>query len=484
MRAQRGPLLLIALAALAVVAVGQAAANPSAAAPTVTIIGPGAYVGGGSGVAGDPVTVSAIATLSDLDAANLSWTPEWNLTSPSGAWPTDPPEIALIPPASPNATAVYRQILPEGSYHITLCARESGGNASCASRDFLVDTTPPAGDVFSRMLLNTTQASVRLDVFDSGSGISPAAPLFSYRTACSSSWESAPITESRVPGRIVVEAALTLCSGTNSFQATIADAAGNSWSVPPRTIIVDVKPPTFDSFSPNPFETVNGGNVSLLAYLSDDVSGLDPHGAEAQYSTDGGVTYSNWTRASIEITVSSHRWASIMAKLPDGVLGAVRWRATDLAGNLANTTKPIFFRVNGPPFLVHAEPAEGGVFHAYDAIAFRAEFADPDGDDVWVTWTSDISGELGMAVPINSSQFAAPPTVRHALPVGVHNITVFGDDHHGHKTTYTYTIEVVPRPHPDLRPFVAVALIAGAMAAVSWWVLKREDELAASRLPK
>ena len=79
-------------------------------------------------------------------------------------------------------------------------------------------------------------------------------------------------------------------------------------------------------------------------------------------------------------------------------------------------------------------------------------------------------------MPLNSTQHGAPPTVRKALPLGVHNITLVGDDQHGHQVTYVYQIEIVSRPPPDLRPFAIVLVVFGAMVLAVWYVWKRELE--------
>ncbi|MEA3558684.1 MAG: hypothetical protein U9R75_05455, partial [Candidatus Thermoplasmatota archaeon] len=77
--------------------------------------------------------------------------------------------------------------------------------------------------------------------------------------------------------------------------------------------------------------------------------------------------------------------------------------------------------VNDPPFNV--EIIGGTSFYLDDFQIFYACAEDPDleyGDGLEFTWTSNISGEIGVGSSINVS-----------LPVGIHNITLTASDNEG-----------------------------------------------------
>jgi len=430
----------------------------------------------GTGVAsGAPVNVSIVAHFSDMDAAGASWIVNWSINSSTGGAPLDPPGFTVLSTGPGNATAYAAVRLPEGRYSVEWCAERPSNASVCVSSGFLVDSTPPSGELTAPSLSNQTTVAVRVDASDGGSGPSPSPIAFVYRSACVGSYVPGQMTETRLPGRVVAEISLELCPGANVVQATVVDEAGNAWFSGVRTLSVDTRPPTFTGFSPGAFDTVPGGVTTLTASIEDDVSGVNFSSIEAQVSADGAITWGPWLSPKIT-NLSILVLATFTANTSDGSLFAVRWRASDNAGNGPNTTTAHFFRVNGEPFLVRVEPPEGGVYFEHTAVAFRAEWADPDGDPVVTIWSSDLVGEFGRVVPFNSTDYGPPPGVRKALPLGVHNITVVGDDQHGHRVSYIYQIEIVKRPPPDLRLFAGVIAVFGSMVLAVWYVWRREVE--------
>jgi hypothetical protein len=482
-RSMLGVLPLLLLAALALFLSAPAGANPNATQPTITPLYPNYYVNGSAGPAGAPVNVSIVAHFSDLDAGGFQWAVNWSINSSTGGAPLEPPGFNVLStgPGQANAYATVR--LPEGLYQVRWCAEGPAGASACTTADLLVDSTPPSGALSAPTLANFTSVTVRVDAVDAGSGIAGDPISFVYRTPCTGAYVPATMTETQVLGRLVAEVTVELCPGSNVVQATVLDAAGNAWFSGVRTIAVDVKPPTFVGFSPSPFNTLGSGVATLTASIEDDVSGVNFSSVEGQVSADGGITWGPWEAPQIT-NLSILVLVTLQTNTTDGTLYAVRWRASDNAGNGPNTTHAIFFRVNGEPFLVRVEPPEGGVYYDHTAIAFRAEWADPDGDAVVTSWSSDITGDIGRAVPLNSSEFGPPPGVRKALPLGVHNITIVGDDQHGHRVSYVYQIEIVKRPPPDLRLFAGVIAVAGSMVLVCWYVWKRELERAQGGGPR
>jgi PKD repeat protein/DNA-directed RNA polymerase subunit M/transcription elongation factor TFIIS len=88
---------------------------------------------------------------------------------------------------------------------------------------------------------------------------------------------------------------------------------------------------------------------------------------------------------------------------------------------------------NQPPVAIISEPLDASVWNNTDTITFDGSSSnDPDTTDILTFyWESNITGPLGF-----TDQFS------RKLPVGIHKITLFVDDGHGHNSTDSVTITV------------------------------------------
>lgn len=380
-------------------------------------------------------------------------------------------EVAVLPvgpaPSQPGALALEAVApLADGAYRLVVEATDRAGNLARAERNFTVDTDGPRLAAFAPAVSKERAALLLLDASDNLSGF--VEPFFlSYRSACAFSWSEVPVQVTLLPGRAVGQALLTLCEGsTNQYSVTAVDRAGNTVQILQRKITYDTHPPGFTKFAPGPFERVDESAPTLEVWVTDHAAGVNRSSVEAQVSGDGGVTWGPWRPATTE-GPATYLSASVRANFTAGATAAVRWRASDLAGNGPSTSEVRFFYLNGPPFVVSFEPAEGAEVFENSAVRLFAEFADPDADTVVATVTSDLDGLLGRA-----------DGRRVHLSPGPHTLTLEGDDGHGHRVTYSYQVQVVARPPPDLRPLLFTLVIAGAMvwAAYATWTREGEED--------
>ncbi len=362
--------------------------------------------------------------------------------------------------------------LTEGDYRLDLSARDVFGNALNASTTFTVDVTPPQVEVAAPELTNQSQLTIRMDARDGQSGMAEPA-LLSYRSGCSYTMSSKAFQVVALPGRLVGEASMELCVGSdNRFTVVVTDRAGNTARFERTSITYDGGPPTFSDFTPTSFTRVDGPRVSVTASVADDAVGVNRSRVQAQVSRDGGLTWGNWTNSSTVFTGPGVR-ATVIFTISSGATVGIRWRAWDLAGNGPSESPVEYFYVNGAPFVVTLEPAEGAVVTQFTAVRLYAEFADPDADRVTASFRSDIDGPLGAA-----------DGRRVQLSVGVHNLTLTASDGHGHVVTYTYQIQIILRPPPDPRPLMLTAILAGIMVWVTYAAWTKDEDPPEASLPK
>ncbi len=370
-------------------------------------------------------------------------------------------------PGHPGAVEVAGfPALNDGEYRLEVEARDGAGNAAREERNFTVDTKAPWIAASAPAISKDRVAVLTIDARDATSGI--ALPLqVSYRSACASTWVPEPVDVTLLPGRALAQAALALCEGTNNqYSVAVRDRAGNVAELIQRKVAYDTQAPGFTSFAPGPFERVDEAQTTLEVWVTDNAVGVNRSSVEAQVSGDGGLTWGAWRKAAVTGNGTYVRgW--IKANFTAGATAAVRWRASDLAGNGPAESDDRYFYLNGPPFVVSFEPPEGAQIYENAAVRLSAEFADPDADIVEATVTSDIDGALGRA-----------DGRRVHLSPGLHTLTLAGDDGHGHLVTYAYQVEVISRLPPDLRPLFFTFVIAGAMvwAAYAAWTREGEGE--------
>lgn len=92
-----------------------------------------------------------------------------------------------------------------------------------------------------------------------------------------------------------------------------------------------------------------------------------------------------------------------------------------------------------PPTIDIVSPTPGGSYARRSTnVYFEADVVDPEGADVTVTWTSDVSGLLatGNPVTVNTGD----------MDYGPHVVTARATDPQGHAVTDTVTLEVVNTP--------------------------------------
>jgi hypothetical protein len=461
-------------------AVGVLALCPSAAAadttpPHLDSLQPadGSFVNGTTRVAPGTANVLLSAVFQDdasaIDVANVT-VAAWSLSA--GGF-VGSPSYSASEYGDPSRVLLLGSIeLQDGDYRLDLGAADVLGNTVNTSTTFTVDVTPPQLEVAAPSLTNESQLTVRFDARDGLSGMALQA-LLSYRSACSYTMSSKAFQVVALPGRLVGETSMGLCVGAdNRFTVVVADRAGNTASVERTDIIYDAGPPTFSDFSPTSFTRVDGPRVSVTASVTDDAVGVNRSRVQAQLSKDGGLTFGNWTNASTIFGGAGVR-ASVSFTIPAGATAAVRWRAWDLAGNGPSESRIEYFYVNGAPFVVTLEPAEGTVVTQFTAVRLYAEFADPDADPVTASFRSDIDGPLGAA-----------DGRRVQLSVGVHNLTLTASDGHGHLVNYTYQVQIIARPPPDPRPLLLTAILAGIMVWVTYAAWTKEDDPPGASLPK
>jgi hypothetical protein len=423
------------------------------------------------------VTASIVATDNDTAGANLSFafalTPAYSTVSPGEGF-----DLAVTPLGGGAARATLTLWLPDGRYTLDWTVTDLGANEGAATTTFLVDLSWPTVTVTLPAVSTVAELAATIDIVDTLSGVDPGRVTVYFRSACNASWSTVPATLTEFGGHVVGEVTLRLCEGQdNLVQVAAFDRAGHGNSTGTVAVTHDGAPPTLGDYFPRPFTTVNGPRVNVSVRVTDNVTGVDPDTIELQVSTDGGATWGPWTGANATPADAAWTGAKELTLAP-GTAVAVRWRASDNAGNgigegdiLAN-----HFHTNGPPFLITYEPAEGIETLEGRLITFSARFADPDADIVRTSFYSDKDGYLGELTGRHEIDPSGDSFTRD-LSLGTHNITIRGDDGHGNRVDYTYEVHVVPRPPPDLRPFAIVAVLAAAMVAAAWVAWRRAEEM-------
>jgi len=456
---------LLLLAAGAVI-VGCAAAA-QAQAPSIEIVFPvpahilGASLGeryNGSVVVNSLVRVTDIDT--PLDNVSLSWSLTPDFPSLAG-------QNTVIETNRSNASEIWARIIlfvPDGAYTLTWTADDAGGGVTSQAVSFTADSHAPYVSVDLPAVTRVQNLTVYIDIQDPLSDINASTIVVQFRSSCSSSWAVVPMQSTLLPGRVSGVVELHLCAGlSNSLQLSVADRAGNAHYGLVATVTLDQQAPTMNHSFPWPFSILEGNSVNLTAAFADDYSGVDASTVQLQVSKNGGVTYSDWLDPEVRVQ-GGIAYASYAQTFSPGQAAAVRWRAFDKAGNGPGPMQPIHFQMNGEPFLISYEPVEGKTFLEGQRVPFAASFADPDADFVNAEFYSDIDGYLGS---VSGFHNITPVNERftHVLSLGVHNISIVGDDNHGHRVTYVYQLEILPRPPPDYRFFLLIPMLLALMAA-------------------
>ncbi|MCK4969275.1 MAG: PKD domain-containing protein, partial [Thermoplasmata archaeon] len=106
-------------------------------------------------------------------------------------------------------------------------------------------------------------------------------------------------------------------------------------SQPRFSLGVDGDLPTFTNIVPGPDDWHSSKDV-LVSATADDMAtaGVSAVTLEYSYSTNGGLTFTDWSRTGLETTSDGPTVDGlVLLHIPDGEENFIRWRATDLVGN-------------------------------------------------------------------------------------------------------------------------------------------------------
>ena len=106
-------------------------------------------------------------------------------------------------------------------------------------------------------------------------------------------------------------------------------------SQPRFSLGVDADLPTFINIVPDPDDWHSSKDVLVSATADDsDTAGVSAVTLEFSYSTNGGVTFTDWSRTGLETTSDGPTVDGlVLLNIPDGEDNFIRWRAIDLVGN-------------------------------------------------------------------------------------------------------------------------------------------------------
>ena len=130
--------------------------------------------------------------------------------------------------------------------------------------------------------------------------------------------------------------------GEKSLWVKAFDRAGNvSPDITLTVTVQDINPPSrWSELIPSGWIT-HGPPVTLTVQVADDVSGLAPESGAFRYSTDGGVSWSDWLTATVTLTnLLEGTVIAPSVPVPEGNSGRIQFRIADRAGHLSES--PIY----------------------------------------------------------------------------------------------------------------------------------------------
>ena len=146
-----------------------------------------------------------------------------------------------------------------------------------------------------------------------------------------------------------------LPEGIVSVSVWAMDNVGNLEGSTPSTITIDLTGPTYELISPGPDEWALTNNPQVKVRVTDELSGVDSDTLFYRYSKDGGMTYSEWERASGQKTNIVN--VTLNTKLAEGTDNKVEVKASDIAGS--EETRSIEFPIkvdSRSPSITMTEP--------------------------------------------------------------------------------------------------------------------------------
>jgi len=332
--------------------------------------------------------------------------------------------------------------LMEGDQEVFVWAVDKVGNIGIAeSKMVYVDFTPltfsspvPTDTFYS----NSTTIDCSVSISDGdGAGVDPFSVMYRIGEGSNfGTWSQATFDVNTRKA----SATASLTEGTNNWvQWEAIDMAGNG---PTRSgsyqMMVDTTPVSFYNGTPETGTSISFGSIQVGISIGDaQGSGVHKSSLEISSKLAGTPDWSEWEGVSrIELTKgTSGKPLEIMAfatiDLPWSGNHSIKWRAKDLAGNVG-VSGPTEINLNRIPTLVIDSPLDLATYISSNEISFDASnSSDPDLNVLHYHWVSSLSGPLS-----DGSKFSM------SLKSGLHKITVWVDDDHGHNISRNITIFV------------------------------------------
>jgi len=247
-----------------------------------------------------------------------------------------------------NTTYTPATKLNIGAYYWRV-AMVDGNNVQgpwVASLVFL-DPSPPGSwrDFRPTGWITTTQVSASVVVSDFASGLDINSGLYrlSNDTGVSfSPWYSATVSGFSgvtIPQTVLAENFFPGPDSAtqNQIQFQVSDRAGNPGTSPTYTLKVDTTPPgEWQAAFASGWYT-RSRTVSLGALVRDATSGLNSASGEYRYSTNGGVSFSPWSYASVSgaVGMTTTQWitaTNVAFGFDSGTAHSIQFRVRDVAG--------------------------------------------------------------------------------------------------------------------------------------------------------
>ncbi|MCK5561986.1 MAG: hypothetical protein KAJ51_15410, partial [Thermoplasmata archaeon] len=221
------------------------------------------------------------------------------------------------------------------------------------------------------------------------------------------------------------------------------DNADNFQESEPYQIMIDTEELTYcNAKVMNQEKLENGDKVSFTFEITlddTDGSGVDVSTIEFASSNDGVINFGDWKSLWAGTSASSIPAAQeyYPATITDTVeIGAgviyIKVRAKDVAGNGYTESEASLILGNSVPTPLISSPKDGDQFYKGETINFDASNSfDDDEDQLEITWTSNVSGEIGTGAVVSTS-----------LTPGQHRITLKVSDGYNPEVTSSVSITV------------------------------------------
>jgi hypothetical protein len=291
--------------------------------------------------------------------------------------------------------------LSEGPYNlIQWRAADIAGNGLTVSGHYrvMVDTNPVSYSGFSPTDIQSSsdvEVSIRVHKGPYSSDIDATSCLFRYSRGGGEYSRWIPADIEAEGNRYMLTALLEGLDdgGDNLVQFHVYDIARNGPAISLEySVRVDTEGPEFVEVLPHEGEVQADPEVTVMASVLDDFSGLDAAKVQYRYSMTGEEGWGTWMPLEVEL-VEGMYMGSVDLDLARGRSNLVEFRATDVVGNSA-TTGPLYIWVNRLP-VTHITVANGiDNITAGEPFLVTAEGSlDPDGDQLIYEWYIDDSTE-------------------------------------------------------------------------------------------